>query len=51
MESHGVSGRIQMTDSTRQQLGEPFMIEKRSAIEVKGKGEMESWFLNSRDGY
>ena len=50
MESHGVSGRIQMTDSTRQRLGETFKFEKRGSIEVKGKGEMETWFLNSRNG-
>ena len=50
MESHGVSGKIQMTESTRQQLGEPFKMEKRGAIDVKGKGEMETWFLNSRNG-
>lgn len=49
MESHGVAGRIQMTDSTRQGLGEPFLVEKRGVIEVKGKGEMSTWFLNSRN--
>jgi adenylate cyclase len=51
MESHGVSGRIQMTESTRERLGEKFKLEKRGAIEVKGKGEMETWFLNSRNGH
>ncbi len=51
MESHGVSGRIQMTESTRQRLGEKFKLEKRGAIEIKGKGEMETWFLNSRNGH
>ena len=49
MESHGVSGRIQLTDATRQRLSDPFMLEKRGAIEVKGKGEMHTWFLNSRN--
>jgi len=49
MESHGVAGRIQMTDSTRQGLGEPFLVEKRGVIEVKGKGEMNTWFLNSHN--
>jgi len=49
MESHGVSGRIQITDSTRKRLSEPFMLEKRGAINVKGKGEMNTWFLNSRN--
>jgi len=49
MESHGVAGRIQVTDSTRQRLSEPFMLEKRGAIDVKGKGEMHTWFLNGRN--
>ena len=49
MESHGIAGRIQITDSTRQRLSEPFMIEKRGAIDVKGKGMMHTWFLNSRN--
>lgn len=48
MESHGVSGRIQVTESTRQRLGEPFVFEERGAIEVKGKGEMHTWFLTGR---
>lgn len=48
MESHGVPGRIQLTDATRQRLGEAFELEKRGAIEVRGKGEMHTWFLNSR---
>ncbi len=50
MESHGVAGRIQVTDCTRQRLSEQFMLEKRGAIDVKGKGEMHTWFLNSRNG-
>ena len=50
MESHGVAGRIQMTDAARQRLGEPFLFEKRGAVDVKGKGEMRTWFLNGRDG-
>jgi len=49
MESHGMAGRIQVTDSTRQRLSEPFMLEKRGAIDVKGKGEVHTWFLNGRN--
>jgi adenylate cyclase len=49
MESHGVPGRIQVTDSTRQRLGVPFVLEKRGVIPVKGKGEMLTWFLNGRN--
>ncbi len=50
MESHGVTGRIQVTDSTRASIAESesFSLEPRGAIEVKGKGEMNTWFLNGR---
>jgi adenylate cyclase len=47
MESHGTAGRIQMSDATRQALIHPFNLEPRGVIEVKGKGEMSTWFLNS----
>ena len=49
MESHGVAGRIQVTDSVRQQLTELFLLEDRGVIEVKGKGRMRTWFLNSKN--
>jgi len=48
MESQGVTGRIQLTDSTRARLTDGFALEARGAIEVKGKGEMHTWFLNGR---
>jgi len=50
MESHGIPGRIQVTDFTRQGLSETFMLEERGIIDVKGKGEMHTWFLNGRQG-
>ncbi len=46
MESHGTAGRIHMSDATRQALIQPFSLEHRGVIEVKGKGEMSTWFLN-----
>ena len=49
MESHGVAGRIQITDTTRQALGPPFLLERRGTIEITGKGEMATWFLNGRN--
>lgn len=49
MESQGVAGRIQITDATRQALGHPFLLERRGTIEVTGKGEMATWFLNGRN--
>ena len=49
-ESHGVAGRIQVTDAARERLGETFNLEQRGIINVKGKGDMHTWFLNSRAG-
>lgn len=46
MESHGLAGRIQMTDATQQALRHPFSLEHRGVVDIKGKGEMNTWFLN-----
>ena len=48
MESHGVAGRVQVSESTRRLLGEPFLIEERGALEVEGKGEVKTWFVGGR---
>jgi adenylate cyclase len=48
MESHGVAGRVQITEATRSRLGEPFQFEERGAINVKGMGELRTWFLSGR---
>jgi len=49
MESHGVAGRIQITDSTRGRLNENYFLENRGSVEIKGKDQMQTWFLNSRN--
>ncbi|KOR36801.1 hypothetical protein AM228_10460 [Planktothricoides sp. SR001] len=48
MESHGIVGDIQITDSTYQQLRDNYVIEKRGVIEVKGKGDMTTYLLKQR---
>lgn len=48
MESHSLPGRIQVSAATRAALGERFKLERRGLIEVKGKGMMETYFLNGR---
>jgi adenylate cyclase len=48
MESHGVPGRVQVSDALRQRLGDTFTFEDRGLIEVKGKGEMRTWLLLGR---
>lgn len=48
MESHGVVGRIQVSGETREALGGRYDCEPRGIIPVKGKGEVETWFLVGR---
>jgi guanylate cyclase len=45
MESGGTPGRIQVTRPTYELLKEEFELEPRGTIAVKGKGEMETWYL------
>ena len=45
MESHGESSRIQLSESTAALLGDTFETEERGLIEVKGKGEMKTFWL------
>ena len=49
MESHGVAGRVQVADSTRRLLSEPFALEERGALAVEGQGEMTTWFVAGRN--
>jgi adenylate cyclase len=48
MESHSLPGRIQISGATRTALRIGFNLERRGVIEVKGKGTMETYFLNGR---
>ena len=48
MESHGSSGRIQITRATKELLGDEFVCEPRGTIPIKGKGEIEAWYLVGR---
>jgi adenylate cyclase len=45
MESHGTPGRIQITRATYELLANEFECEPRGTIAVKGKGEVEAWYL------
>jgi adenylate cyclase len=48
MESHGTSGRIQITKATKELVEDEFVCEPRGTIPIKGKGEMEAWYLVGR---
>jgi adenylate cyclase len=45
MEEHGTPGDIQITRTTYELLKDEFVCKRRGTIEVKGKGEMETWYL------
>ena len=45
MESHGTPGEIQITRATYELLKDEFVCTARGTIPVKGKGEMETWYL------
>jgi adenylate cyclase len=45
MESNGTPGEIQITRATYELLKDGFVCRPRGTIEVKGKGQMETWYL------
>jgi class 3 adenylate cyclase/CHASE3 domain sensor protein len=45
MESHGISGRIQVTGEVRRRIGDRFRVEERGEIEVKGKGTVRTYLI------
>jgi class 3 adenylate cyclase len=47
MESHGEPGRIQVTAETARRLEHGYRLERRGVVEVKGKGQVETFFLLS----
>jgi class 3 adenylate cyclase len=47
MESHGEPGRIQISQDTMKRLGDRFVTTARGPIEVKGKGTLNTYWLDS----
>jgi class 3 adenylate cyclase len=45
MESHGVPGRIQVTERVVERLRDGYRFEPRGSVDVKGKGSMTTWLL------
>jgi class 3 adenylate cyclase len=45
MESQGIPGKIQITQATYELLKDDFVCESHGTIDVKGIGQMETWFL------
>lgn len=45
MESHGLPGKLQLSDATLARLGDGRAVEERAPIDVKGKGRMRTFLL------
>jgi class 3 adenylate cyclase len=45
MEATGFAGRIQVTDVTYELLKDKYLLERRGVIQVKGKGNMMTYWL------
>jgi class 3 adenylate cyclase len=50
MESQGLPGKVQITQATYELLKDEFVCEPRGTLEVKGVGEVETWFLVGEEG-
>jgi adenylate cyclase len=48
MESTGEAGKIQVAQETYELLADGFVLEERGVIDVRGKGQMRTWFLIER---
>lgn len=51
MESQGVADRIQVTSSVYEQLKDEYTFKERGQIDVKGKGEMMTYWLMGRKAF
>ena len=52
MESHGIKGRIQVSQSTADEIikagKEAWIVPRQDKIKAKGKGELQTYFMNER---
>ncbi|MDX1582438.1 MAG: adenylate/guanylate cyclase domain-containing protein [Thermoanaerobaculia bacterium] len=50
MESHGIPGKIHVSEATYLRVRDRYALEPRGSIEIKGKGVMSTWLLQERLG-
>jgi class 3 adenylate cyclase len=48
MESHGVTGEIQVTDAVYERMRAKYLFEPRGKIEIKGRGQQKTYLLKGR---
>ena len=49
MESLGQAGKIQITQEMYELLGDDFVYSPRGVVDIRGQGEMETWWLEGRN--
>ena len=50
LESHGEPGRVHVSDTVREALGDAYRFEDRGFVVIKGKDPMRTWFLDRLAG-
>ncbi|NBV22115.1 MAG: response regulator [Proteobacteria bacterium] len=48
MESHGVTGTIQVSEATHRRIASQYHFIRRELVQVKGKGDLTAWLLTGR---
>jgi class 3 adenylate cyclase len=48
MESHGVADAVHLTHASYELLSGKYRMTSRGIVEIKGKGPMQTWFLEGR---
>ncbi|MCP5496152.1 MAG: adenylate/guanylate cyclase domain-containing protein [Leptospiraceae bacterium] len=48
MESHGLPGKIQVTETVYNKLQNHYTLKERGKLEIKGKGFMNTWWLEGK---
>jgi guanylate cyclase len=48
MESHGVPGRLHITEATHALVADRFDCESRGMVEIRGKGALTTWLVNEQ---
>jgi guanylate cyclase len=51
MESHGEPGKVHISEATYELLKDDFECVRRGVVPIKGKGEMETWFVVGRKNW
>lgn len=48
MESHGVTGEIQVTNTVYQRMRQKYLFEARGNVDIKGRGQQQTYLLKGR---